>query len=243
MLRLTSHELEERMHAHVEQLSDDDDWEAVVKVTAKGLLEDAVFAKHTERATLDHVITCVWGNLFACAQERRDATLSDVQSQLALRYKREADAAAAREQAEQRAAKRRRDELEARLNGKKKMQSRRNTMEVKRPRSSARRPAATASAPSAPPSGPRLRTEDEYLKEELDPKFAANVTVIRDAWRVLGGEAVADDAEALWAAVMRLRAQTNAVQFQSDSKRVAASKDVVQFDEAMAENCSFLHAP
>ena len=242
MLRLTSHELEERMHAHVEQLSDDDDWEAVVKDTAKGLLEDAVFAKHRERATLDHVITCVWGNLFACAQERRDATLSDVQSQLALRWKREADAAAAREQAEQRAAKRRRDELEARLNGKKKMQSRRNTMEVKRPRSSARRPAATASAPSAPPSGPRLRTEDEYLKEELDPKFAANVTVIRDAWRVLGGEAVADDAEALWAAVMRLRAQTNAVQFQSDSKRVAASKDVVQFDEAMAENCSFLHA-
>jgi hypothetical protein len=222
--------------------SEDDAMQEVFDA-ASALCERTVFSTHYELATVDHLISCVWGSFYNTDLQRRDESLFDTQSQIVGR-KRDADrekvADARRERAKAVDLKRRRNS----------MLPKNMRVPVSKAKSS------TSSAPPAsaalPTGQPVLLSQAEYLQRyKMAPIFSTSEPfrqALVDALGALpsGAQFVpptdVSDPQLLWVGIITLRARVNELQFKSDERRVSVCKSLLQFGEDTQEKCSFLHA-
>jgi len=253
LIRMTSEELADRVKMHVRALegSEDDAMQEVFD-TASTLCESTVFSAHHELATVDHLISCVWGSFYQTDEKRRDETLFDTQSQLACRKRdvdREKIADAKRVRAKAVDLKRRRNS----------MLPKNVRVPLSRPKtsaaasSSASSASSVSSAPLAPPATQPVRqSEAEYLERyKMPPIFRTNASLCQTLVDTLGALPAGvqfvpptgvSDPQLLWVSIMTLRARVNELQFKSDEKRVLACKNLLQFGEDTQEKCTFLHS-
>lgn len=250
LVRLTSEELAERIETHLGALEESAD-EAMQEVfnTAYTLWKGAVFSTHYELATVDHLISCVWGSFYQTDEERRDESLFDTQSQLACR-KRDEDREKVAEAQRVREKKRKRKSLvPIKIRG---------SSKPKAPAAASSAASSTSSAPSAPsapsalPSTQQvLLSEAEYLERyKMPTAFSANAALRQALVDTLGAlpagvqfippNGVADPQQ-LWVSIMTLRARFNEQQFNSDKNRVSMCKNPLQFGDDTQEKCTFLH--